>query len=117
DELLGKAGYRRAPDQSISNAFPRSTEMSAHCEAFPQDGVITKIKASGDEVGFCLRYQPAFHHEMICDGSRVELANQEPFSAPALDETIYVALKFIPDNNELSHGTLSCITKGDTAEL
>lgn len=117
DELLSKAGYRRVPDQEMFDAFPAQDGLSAHCEAFPKEGVITNIKASGGQVGFCLRYQPAFDGELICDGNSATLAKEKPFIYPALNETIYVAIKFTPHASDLNKGTLSCITKDASAEL
>src|SRR5690554_2672173 len=97
DELLSKAGYRRAPDQEMIDAFPASNVLNAHCEAFPGEGVITKIKpaASSSQVGFCMRYQPAFDDEPICDGVNADLS-EKVFGYPSQAETIYVALKFTP---------------------
>lgn len=120
DELLSKAGYRRAPDQEMIDAFPASNVLNAHCEAFPGEGVITKIKpaASSSQVGFCMRYQPAFDDEPICDGVNADLS-EKVFGYPSQAETIYVALKFTPHATDLNKGTLSCISnKGSaTAEL
>lgn len=117
NELLGKAGYRRLPDQDMADAFPRSTDLSTHCEAFPEASVITKIKTSSNQVGFCLRYQPAYHGELMCDGNSAELDEKKPFHKPKQDETLYVAVKFTPDDSEQNRGTLSCITKETAAEL
>lgn len=121
DELLSKAGYRRAPDQEMIDAFPATSNvLNAHCEAFPREGVITKIKpaASSSQVGFCMRYQPAFDGEPICDGVNADLS-EKVFGYPSQAETIYVALKFTPHATDLNKGTLSCISnKGSaTAEL
>lgn len=118
DELLSKAGYRRAPDQEMTDAFPESGALSAHCATFPQDGVITKIKpeAGSDQVGFCVRYQPAVDGESICDGSNTVL-NKEVFAYPTQVETVYVAIKFTPSKTDLNKGTLSCITSAASAEL
>ncbi|HHX35267.1 MAG TPA: prepilin-type N-terminal cleavage/methylation domain-containing protein, partial [Gammaproteobacteria bacterium] len=112
DELLSKAGYRRVPDPYdpiMENAFPISSGLSTHCEAFPRGGVITNIKTtSSGQVGFCLRYQPAHSGELICDGSSATLTKVNPFLYPAQDETIYVAIKFTPHATDLNKGTLSC---------
>lgn len=118
DELLSKAGYRRAPDQDMADAFPAANGLATHCEEFPKKGVITKVKATGDQVGFCLRYQPAFDGELMCDGNGALLAKNKPFIYPDQSETVYVAIKFTPHASELNKGTLSCTTtKGTTAEL
>lgn len=121
DELLSKAGYRRVPDPfdiEMGHAFPASSGLSTHCEAFLKGNVVTKIKAtSSGQVGFCLRYQPASNGELICDGNSATLTKDEPFQYPAQNETVYVAIKFTPHATDLNKGTLSCITKDTSAEL
>ena len=117
DNLLSKAGYRRVPDQSMLDAFPASTTLSAHCKPFPAEGVITNIEASGEQVGFCMRYQPAYDEEPICDGNNAELAKDKPFLYPSQAETIYVAIKFTPHSTDLNKGTLSCVTSAASAEI
>lgn len=118
DELLSKAGYRRVPDPYdpiMENAFPISSGLSTHCEAFPRGGVITNIKTtSSGQVGFCLRYQPAMADELTCDGIAAPLS-KKVFGYPSQAETIYVAVKFTPHTSDLNKGTLSCISnKGTT---
>ncbi len=114
DELLGKAGYRRAPDQGMLDAFPSSTVLSGHCEAFPVEAALTKIKATGAQTGFCMRYQPAFADELTCDGIKAPLS-KKVFGYPSQAETIYVAVKFTPHATDLNKGTLSCISNKGTA--
>lgn len=116
DELLSKAGYRRAPDQEMADAFPApaSPILSAHCEAFPAEAALTKIKATGGQTGFCMRYQPAMADELTCDGIAAPLS-KKVFGYPSQAETIYVAVKFTPHASDLNKGTLSCISnKGST---
>ena len=112
NELISKAGYRRSPEQSLQQAFPEtSTALAKHCESFAAGAVVTKLKtASNGETGFCIRYQPAFADEYTCDGSKVSLTNPKPMLPPALSETIYVAIKFIPQRTDLSQGSLNCIS-------
>lgn len=114
DELLSKAGYRRAPDQEMADAFPASSILSAHCETFPVEAALTKIKATGGQTGFCMRYQPAMADELTCDGIAAPLS-KKVFGYPSQAETIYVAVKFTPHASDLNKGTLSCISnKGTT---
>ena len=114
DELLSKAGYRRAPDQEMADAFPASSILSVHCEAFPAEAALTKIKATGGQTGFCMRYQPAMADELTCDGIAAPLS-KKVFGYPSQAETIYVAVKFTPHTSDLNKGTLSCISnKGTT---
>ena len=115
NELISKAGYRRSPEQSLHLAFPEtSTALSKHCDSFTAGAVVTKLKsANNGETGFCIRYQPAFADEYTCDGSKVSLTNPKPMLPPALSETIYVAIKFIPQRTDLSQGSLNCISSTD----
>lgn len=117
DEVISKAGYRRSPDQSMLDAYPFSTELSDHCEAFEAEAVITKVKPSNDQTGFCLRYQPAMAGESICHGGSTTLVKETPFTYPNRDEIIYVAVKFTPGNDSLSEGVLSCFGKNSSADL
>ena len=119
DEQLSKAGYRRAPDQEMLDAFPPSSELSGHCEAFPAEAVLTKIKVTETgQTGFCMRYQPAVNEELTCDSVKAPL-DKKVFGYPSQAETVYVAFKFTPHTSDLNKGTLSCISnKGDgMAEL
>lgn len=112
NELLDKAGYRRSPAQSMLEAFPEnSTALPAHCDSFAAEAVITKLKSTeGGQTGFCLRYQPAVSGEYICDGSKAGLASSLPMAQPTANETIYLAIKFIPHATDLNQGSLTCIT-------
>ena len=110
DELLSKAGYRRAPDQEMVDAFPESTVLSTHCATFPRESVITNINSTASgQVGFCMRYQPAIEGELICDGETTDL-DKKVFGYPSQDETVYVAIKFTPHATDLNQGTLSCVS-------
>lgn len=113
DELLSKAGYRRAPDQEMADAFPASSILSAHCEGFPAEAALTKIKATGGQTGFCMRYQPAVADELTCDGVKAPLS-KKVFGYPSQTETIYVAVKFTPHASDLNKGTLSCVSNKGT---
>ena len=117
DELLSKAGYRRAPDQLMEDAFPVvNNVLTEHCAGFPKEAVLTKIKPDGNQIGFCMRYQPAVADELTCDGVKAPLA-KKIFGYPSQAETIYVAVKFTPHANDLNKGTLSCISNIGTAEV
>lgn len=109
---LDKAGYRRAPDQAIEDAFP-SIPASDDCEAFIQGAAITEFKpASGtNETGLCIRYQPTASTELDCQGSVVKTVTDtkidKPFVKTALEELVVLVIKFAPDA-ELNKGTLQC---------
>lgn len=109
DEILTKAGYRRAPDQSMESAFPASHNLlDNQCSNFTEGAVIAPLKAD-DAIGFCLRYQPALDGETLCDGASAELGNQETFIYPKTDETIYLAIEYKPHDSEQG-GTISCLS-------
>ena len=57
NEQIGKAGYRRAPDQEFEYAF-KARGATGECAAFTTEGVVTKLSEE-DANGFCMRYQPA----------------------------------------------------------
>lgn len=117
DEVLSRAGYRRAPDQPMSKAFPAGNGLGAHCANFPEEAAITKLKSS-DETGFCIRFQPAVAGELLCDGSATELNKELAFVYPDLSETVYLAVKFLPGAT-LEEGTVQCVSNlgGGAGEL
>ncbi len=116
NELISKAGYRRSPEQSMLEAFPKTnTGLSAHCDSFAAAAVITKLKSTvSGETGFCLRYQPAVDDEYMCDGNK---ADKLPMAQPPLSQTIYIVIKFVPHATDLNQGLLSCITSITSAKL
>lgn len=109
---LNKAGYRRAPDQALEDAFPVAA-ASTDCGAFIEGAVITSFKpATGTkEVGLCIRYQPASAAELDCQGNTIKSITDtklnKPFVKPDSAELVVLAIKFVP-NTELNKGTLQC---------
>jgi len=109
---LNKAGYRRAPDQAIEDAFP-STVASANCAAFIEGASITNLipTAGTNEAGLCIRYQPTSSTELDCQGNTVRSTTvtklDTPFVKSAQEELVVMAIKFLPDA-ELNQGTLQC---------
>jgi len=115
DEVLSKAGYRRAPDQSMEDAFPPN-DTFLRCNAFPAAAVISTLK-DANATGFCIRYQPAVADDDLCDGNTTSLTNELPFRYPAQNETIYLAIEYTPHASEQG-GSISCrSSKGGNAEL
>lgn len=112
DELISKAGYRRVPDQSMADAFPTSNALASHCESFPAEAAMTKIKSDSgsNQTGFCMRYQPAINDELICDGRTAKL-DKKVFNYPSQEETVYVAVKYTPHATDLNQGILSCVSQ------
>lgn len=119
DELLGKAGYRRAPQQSMAAAFPAAAQLNRYCQPFAAGAVLVPLKSSVEagQSGFCLRYQPAYQNEISCDGSGVPLAQNAVFQAPQAQEIVYVALVFKPHASEAQQGALNCVTARGSAQL
>lgn len=109
---LNKAGYRRAPDQAIEDAF-RKAGGTTDCETFDKGAVIAGFKpASGTkEVGFCMRYQPGSATELDCQGNQVKVVAGKqlgtPFVKPDNAELVVMVIKFVPDA-ELNKGSLQC---------
>lgn len=119
NELLSKAGYRRAPSQSMADAFPESKALNSHCEMFAEQSVITQLKGGADsqQTGFCLRYQPAYNGELVCDGSAAPLLEPTPFVYPSLNETVYIAIQFDPDITQANKGAINCTTAHGKMQL
>lgn len=115
DEVLSKAGYRRAPDQGMEDAFPAKASPISICNNFAKEAVVTNLKNNG--IGFCLRYQLAQEGELLCDGNTADLANDFPFIYPDQDELAYLAIEFTPGESELHQGTVSCHTSAGSVEL
>ena len=110
---LNKAGYRRAPDQALEDAFPDNA-ASTDCGAFVEGAAVTDfIAASGTkEVGVCIRYQPSSPTELDCQGDAVKTISADtkldtPFVKPDDTELVVMAIKFVPDA-ELNKGSLQC---------
>ena len=114
DAWLNKAGYRRAPDQLIEDAFPK-VDASDDCNAFDKGAVIAGfIPATGTkEVGLCIRYQPATKTELDCQGNAINNVGatatklDTAFVKPDRSEVVVMAIKFVP-HAELNKGTLQC---------
>lgn len=119
EDLLGKAGYRRSIAQPMHEAFPATTQLGKYCDGFVSESVVTKIKNKGDsqQVGFCLRYQPAYSGELVCDGSNAHVFHNVPFEPSGVNEIIYVAVLFTPHNDIADQGTLKCITDKGEMEI
>lgn len=117
DDIISKAGYRRAPDEPLLSAFP-SRAATTDCAAFPAEAAITNIIATATgQTGFCLRYQPALEGEAICDGGTTTLSKNTPFIYPDSSELVYLAIKFTPGGERLDQGVLTCTGAAGTAEL
>lgn len=103
NEQIGKAGYRRTPDQEFEYAFTAATAVG--CDTFSKESVVTKL--SDSTKGFCIRYQPAVSGEQACDGVGLALANPSAFIAAKSDELAYVVIKH-EWSDELHEGKITC---------
>ncbi|MCW3147087.1 prepilin-type N-terminal cleavage/methylation domain-containing protein [Stutzerimonas stutzeri] len=106
NEYLAKAGYRRAPDQLIEDAFPEKTY--AGCKQF---GEGSALSATNDGLGICLRYQPVFSGELDCQGNASPaFTDTTAFKAAPASSLIVLAIKYVPgtEPQNLDAGTLEC---------
>src|SRR5690606_21299501 len=116
---LNKAGYRRAPDQFLEDAFPEKP-ATTDCGAFAQGAVIADFKpaASTKEVGLCLRYHPRVDAQLDCPGNAIKKITgskiDHPFVKSAPQELSVLAIKFVPDGVQ-NKGTLQCKNVTGTA--
>ncbi len=106
EEQLSKAGFRRAPDQEISTAFPAGSGPSV-CRSFPAGAAVVPL--SNSDKGFCFRYQAAVDDEVSCSNENVGV-DRPPFSPSVSDELVYVAIQF-EAGDEQQQGRLTCTTK------
>lgn len=105
NEEIGKAGYRRAPDQEIEQAF-KAVGAANGCAAFPKEGVVTKL-SDDNAKGFCIRYQPAVAGELTCDAESLALEKPSAFIAAKDSELAYVVIRH-EQNNDLHLGRITC---------
>lgn len=104
NEYLGKAGYRRAPDDVLENAFPAAAAASG-CNAFDAGSSVTSMT---DETGLCLRYQPLVSGEADCTGAATKtFTDTNAFSAPPSNALVVLALYYEPGAT-LEAGSLQC---------
>lgn len=103
-EYLGKAGYRRAPDQLIEDAFPQAA-ASIDCQAFSKGSPVT---AARDVLGICLRYQPLLSGELDCQGNGTTAFDDSKAFKPApASSLVTLVLRYAP-GTELNAGALQC---------
>ncbi len=96
NDHLGKAGFRRAPDQALEFAFP-AVAANADCKAFARGAAATGL-ATG--TGICLRYQPLVSGEVDCTGSPSKAFNDtQPFSSSR--ELAVIAIRYVPEQSRL----------------
>lgn len=110
DNYLGKAGYRRAPDHEMEDAFPAASYTD--CKDFTKGSAITGLK-DGD-LGFCIRYQPQFNGELDCQGDTVASFDDAPFKSVASDKLVVLAFRYVA-GDELHGGSLECKSLNNSA--
>lgn len=104
NDLLGKAGYRRAPDQAFDEAFPAEAAKDG-CKAFDKGSAVTATAAG---VGLCLRYQPLVSGEMDCQGDATTAFDDSKAFQPAPETSLVTLALIYTPGNELHEGTLTC---------
>lgn len=104
NDLLGRAGYRRAPDQAFDEAFP-AIGAKDECKDFDKGSAVT---ATATGIGLCLRYQPLVSGEMDCQGdATVSFDDSKAFQPAPSSSLVTLALIYSP-GTELHEGTLTC---------
>ena len=114
NDYLGKAGYRRAPDQAVDDAFP-ARAADDDCDAFAAGSSITAAK---EGVGICIRYQPLVKTELDCQGDAVNTFTDDIIFKPSPQNSLVVlAFHYRPaDEDEgLEEGALTCRSVNGTA--
>lgn len=107
NEYLGRAGYRRSPDQTMEEAFP-AVASSDDCEAFDAGGSVTAAKGGS---GVCVRYQPLTTNELDCQGNQVNafVDDKGVFEPPPVSSLVTLAIRYQPAaGGELDKGVLQC---------
>lgn len=110
DSYLNKAGYRRAPEQAMDDAFPAATPNG--CMAFAKGSAIVP---TSDGLGLCIRYQPLYSTEPDCQGNAsAAFDDSSAFSAPPSSSLITLIIRYRAANptSELHTGALSCQAAG-----
>ncbi|MFT0211333.1 hypothetical protein VQ643_01800 [Pseudomonas sp. F1_0610] len=109
-DLLGQAGYMRAPDQLAKYAFPYAA-ANQECQEFSENQVVTPLFENGVGIGVCIRYQPASRLERDCQGNLVKVNENSsidtPFVPTDTSELVILAIKFKPEN-DLDKGSILC---------
>ena len=106
NEYLSKAGYRRAPDESMEEAFPQAA-ASADCKAFDLGESVT---AATDGLGVCIRYQPLTSSELDCQGNQVNaFADDDMFQPSPQSSLVVLVIRYQADaGGALDAGKLQC---------
>lgn len=104
EQTLAKAGYRRAPDETMETAFP--SDSIGACGPMGAGQVVKRLSATS----FCIRYQPAFPDARDCAGDNIDNIPASPYIAAAPVTEIF----------DLDDGSLTCngqAIASDIAEL
>lgn len=99
EQTLAKAGYRRAPDETMETAFP-SDSISA-CGPMGAGQVVKRLSATS----FCIRYQPAFPDARDCAGDNID-------NIPGP----YIAAEPVTEVFDLVGGNLTCGRAGQSSQ-
>ncbi len=104
NDLLGRAGYRRAPDQALDEAFPAKGAKD-ECKDFDKGSAVT---ATATGIGLCLRYQPLVSGEMDCQGDATTAFDDSKAFRPAPEASLVTLALIYTPGNALHEGTLTC---------
>lgn len=111
NEYLNKAGYRRAPDQAVEDAFP-ALAADADCQQFDAGSSVTATK-NGD--GVCIRYQPLTKNDRDCQGDTVKtFVDDSIFNPSPVSSLVRLAIRY-QAGATLDTGVLQCKSINSTA--
>ncbi|MBU0811647.1 MAG: PilW family protein [Gammaproteobacteria bacterium] len=96
EQTLAKAGYRRAPDETMETAFP--SDSIGACGPMGAGQVVKRMSATS----FCIRYQPAFPDARDCAGDNI----------PNIPASPYIATAPVTEIFDLNDGNLTCRQAG-----
>lgn len=107
NDYLGKAGYRRAPDQPVDDAFP-AVAANDDCKAFEAGSSATAV---AEGAGLCIRYQPLLKTELDCQGNTVTSFDDDDIFKPSpVNNLVVLAIRYEPaaEGEALETGALQC---------
>ena len=96
EQELGKAGYRRMPDQPLETVFPTANHPS--CGSLSAGQVVKRI----NDTSFCIRYQPAFSGAKSCAGDNIADIPPNPYEDSPVVTEIFALQDLDPTDGDNS---------------
>lgn len=104
EQTLAKAGYRRAPDETMETAFP--SDSIGACGPMGAGQVVKRLSATS----FCIRYQAAFPDARNCAGDNIFTPEESKELKP------YETTDPVTEIFNLVDGNLTCGQSGRPAQ-